>query len=239
MKRTPWEVRKVNSNSRFHRELRKSLSLSVIQKNALFGSLLGDGCLITNPSMTNYRLQIEQSAKQKDYVFWKYEIFKNFVLAPPKYLSRTRSWKFRTISHKDFLPFRAMFYKNGTKILPRDLSFLKDSLVLAIWFMDDGCLDRNSGYILNTQNFTLNENKRLMKALIGDLGIRNISLHRDKKYYRLFVRKKSMAAFMDLFFVYMQPSMQYKIDFSNPVETCSRFPLTGGAGRIENSRNSL
>ena len=91
MKRTPWEVRKVNSNSHFHRELRKSLSLSAVQKSALLGSLLGDGCLITNPSMTNYRLQIEQSDKQKEYIFWKYEIFKNFVLSPPKYLPRTNS----------------------------------------------------------------------------------------------------------------------------------------------------
>lgn len=222
MKRTPWEVRKVNSNSRFHRELRKSLSLSVVQKNALLGSLLGDGCLITNPSMTNYRLQIEQSAKQKDYVFWKYEIFKNFVLTPPKYLPRTRSWKFRTVSHKDFLPFREMFYKNGIKILPRDLSFLKDPLVLAIWFMDDGCLDRNSGYILNTQNFTFAENKRLMVALANNLGLKYISIHHDRKYYRLYVRKRSMVTFRNLFLIYMQPSMQYKIDFSDPVETCSR-----------------
>lgn len=222
MKRTPWEVRKVNSNSQFHRELRKSLSLSAVQKNALWGSLLGDGCLITNPSMTNYRLQIEQSAKQKDYVFWKYEIFKNFVLTPPKYLSRTRSWKFRTISHEDFLPFREMFYKNGTKILPKDLSFLKDPLVLAIWFMDDGCLDRKSGYILNTQNFTFAENKRLMEALANNLGLKYISIHHDRKYYRLYVRKRSMITFRELFLTYMQPSMQYKIDFSNPVETCSR-----------------
>ena len=222
MKRTPWEVRKVNSNSRFHRELRKSLSLSVVQKNALLGSLLGDGCLITNPSMTNYRLQIEQSAKQKDYVFWKYEIFKNFVLTPPKDLARTNSEKVRTVSHRDFLPFREMFYKNGTKILPRDLSFLKDPLVLAIWFMDDGCLDRNSGYILNTQNFTFAENKRLMAALVNNLGLQYISIHHDRKYYRLYVRKRSMVAFRDLFLTYIQPSMQYKIDFSNPVETCSR-----------------
>mgnify|MGYP002046517683 CR=1 FL=1 len=35
---------------------------------------------------------------------------------------------------------------------------------LAFWFMDDGT-KINSGYILNSQGFTLNENKRLANAL--------------------------------------------------------------------------
>ena len=122
---------------------------------------MGDGCLIENSSRTNYRLQIEHSQKQRDYVFWLYEIFKNFVLSPPKYLAATNSWKFR-----------------------------------------------------NTQNFTEAENKRLLKFLAVSLDLPCLSLHRDRKYFRLFVRKQSMAEFRNLFVAHIQPDMRYKIDYS-------------------------
>src|SRR3989344_7210657 len=177
----PREIGKISTNSRFHRELRKSLSLSAIQKSVLLGALYG--CLIANSSNTNVRFQTEHSAKQKDYVFWKYEIFKNFVLTPPKYLTKTRSWKFRTVSHKDFLPFHRRFYKNGRKVLPNDLRFLTDPMVLAVWYMDDGCLEkRKIGCILNTQSFTYEENMRLAKFLSGNLGLQHLSLHKDRGY---------------------------------------------------------
>lgn len=210
----PREVRIVNTNSRFHRELRKSLSLSDIQKKVLSGALMGDGCLIENSSQTNYRLQIEHSDKQKEYVLWLYEIFKNFVLSPPKYLISTRSWKFRTVSHQCFLPFQKSFYRNGKKILPENLSFLIDSLALAVWYMDDGCLEKKKGYILNTQNFTYVENRRLIKFLANSFDLPYLSLHRDRKYFRLFIRKRSMVEFRNILESNIHPTMRYKIDYS-------------------------
>lgn len=213
MKAIPWEVRKVNTNSRFHRELRKSLSLSDTQKSVLLGSLLGDGCLIENSSKSNFRFQIEHCDKQKEYVFWKYEFFKNFVLTQPKYLSSTNSWKFRTISHQDFLPFHKMFYKNGKKVLPENLSFLIDPMVLAVWYMDDGCRDQGKGYILNTQCFTFEENDRLRKFFEENFGLPFV-LHRDRKYFRLFIKWEWMDEFKNLFADNIHPIMRYKINFS-------------------------
>lgn len=201
----------VHTNSRYLRELRKTLSLSEIQKSVLFGAIMGDGCIIPTASGKNYRLQIEQSDKQKEYVFWKYEIFKEFVITSPRHiLGSINSWKFRTVSHKEFMEVRHMFYRNGKKILPRKLDFILDPLVLAVWFMDDGCLKKKSGYILNTQNFTFEENMRLQEFLSKKLNI-GISLHKDRTYHRLFVRSKSMAAFRNLLDVHMHPIMRYKL----------------------------
>lgn len=214
MKAIPREVRKVNTNSRFHRELRKSLCLVEMQRRVLLGTLLGDGCLIENSSQTNYRLQIEHTDKQKEYVFWKYKIFKNFVLTQPKYLLKTNSWKFRTISHRDFLSIHALFYRDGRKVLPADLSFMIDPIVLAVWFMDDGCLDTGKGYVLNTQNFTHEENIRLMKFLSENFDLPYLSIHRDRTYYRLFVRSRSMGEFRNLFNFEVHPVMRYKLHLS-------------------------
>lgn len=213
MTTTPREQGKVNihTNSRYLRELRKTLSLSEIQKSVLFGALMGDGCIIPTASGKNYRLQIEQSNKQKEYVFWKYEIFKKFVITSPRRIGGSvNSWKFRTVSHGEFMRLRHMFYQSGRKILPRKLDFILDPLVLAVWFMDDGCLDKKSGYILNTQNFTFEENVRLKEFLSKKLCIA-LSLHKDRTHHRLFVKSKSMAVFREMIDSYVHPVMRYKL----------------------------
>lgn len=203
---------KVNThtNSRYLRELRQVISLSEIQKSVLSGALMGDGCIIPTASGKNYRLQIEHANKQREYVFWKYEVFKDFVVTPPKRIRSAESWRFRTISHKEFVQLRQIFYRNWKKILPRRLDFILNPIALAVWFMDDGCLDKKRGYILNTQNFTFEENMRLMSFLSEKLHIA-LSVHRDRIYYRLYVKRKSMSIFRNLLDAYMHPIMRYKL----------------------------
>lgn len=208
----PREQNRVNihTNSHYLRELRQTLSLSEVQKSVLSGTLMGDGCIIPTASGKNYRLQIEHGDRQKEYVFWKYGIFKRFVVSRPKYIAVLNSWRFRTISHHEFIQLRRIFYRDGKKILPKKLDFLLDPLTLAVWFMDDGCLAREHGYILNTQNFKLEDNVRLMKFLQNSFGL-HFAIHRDRKYYRLFVKKQSMIEFRNLFKFRMQPIMRYKL----------------------------
>ncbi len=178
---------------------------------------MGDGCIIPTASGKNYRLQAEQSNKQREYLFWKYEIFKDFVVTSPKYIASLDSWRFRTMSHEEFVQLRDVFYQNGRKVLPQNLSFLADPLVLAVWFMDDGSHYPNGSYILNTQNFTREENARIINFLSDKCGLESLALHRDRKYYRIAIRKKSSLAFQRLFESEMLPSMKYKL--FNPVET--------------------
>lgn len=56
-------------------------SLSEEQKQVILGCLLGDGYM---RKKTNAHLQITHSVKQSEYVDWKYKIFKDLVLTPPK-----------------------------------------------------------------------------------------------------------------------------------------------------------
>lgn len=206
----PREQQEINikTNSRYLRELKESLQLSDLQRRILMGTLMGDGCLISNASKIRYRLQIEHCAKNKEYVFWKYEVFSNFVISPPKYTS-VDSWKFRTMTHEEFLPVRELFYKDGIKILPKDLSFLFDPLVLAVWFMDDGGRLSEQGCLLNIQNFADEEAILLQDFFHERLDI-PVTLHRNHGRYRLYIPSRSVVDFFEMVKDYIRPEFRYK-----------------------------
>lgn len=209
METIPRELPSPNTNSAFHRELRRILSLDDIQVKVLLGSLMGDGCLVENSSKSNYRYQTEHCDKQRDYVHWKYKIFKNFVLTPPKFHEKTKSWKFRTISHAQLKYYHALFYLNGKKILPNDISFLKDPLTAAVWFMDDGGKSAG-GSLLNTQNFTDDENLRLLDFFRKEFKI-PVTLQRNYWGYRLYIPASHRLQWREFLSINLRKEFLYKI----------------------------
>lgn len=74
--------------------------------------------------------------------------------------------------------------------------------------MDDGAKD-SSQLRLNTQSFSREENERLIRILEATLGI-TVTLNRDKNYFRLRVKAKSMPRVRQLIAPYIIPSMHYK-----------------------------
>jgi hypothetical protein len=63
------------------------------QFQLIIGSLMGDARLECRSKSIRAkhtaRLRIHQSDKQKDYVFWKYQILKNLVIRGPRF---TKVW---------------------------------------------------------------------------------------------------------------------------------------------------
>jgi len=194
----------------------KRIPMTALQKAVITGSLLGDACVHSNWSKTNYRLQVRHSRDQEAYVLWKHKIFEDFVLTPPKSYERTRSVWFRTISHPDITKLHEVFYRDGKKIIPSDIHHrIKDPLVMAIWFMDDGnAVVRKSilcGYHLNSQSFSKAENERLVDAIAKAHGI-ECTVERNHAYYRLAIwRKASRERFAHLVRPHVLPSMKYKL----------------------------
>jgi len=169
-------------------------SLTEEQKQIIVGSLLGDG---TMRIKTNALLEINHSKKQKELVDWIYTYFKEFVGTPPKFRKGNGSrvaYRFTTRSLPIFTIFYKRFFKNGRKIIPENLKL--SPLTLAVWFMDDGTKSRSSIY-LNTQQFSLKEQKLLQKMLLEQLGIET-TLNKDKKYWRIRVRTNSIKKFVRL-----------------------------------------
>ena len=80
--------------------------------------------------------------------------------------------------------------------------------------MDDGCFDGKS-LILNTQNFSLLENKNLLKIFKRKFNL-NSGVNKDRDEWRLRFSSSDFPKLQELIKPYIIPSMKYKIV---PVET--------------------
>jgi len=213
MKVIPREARRITYSTEI-RKLKK-VPFTAIQKALVIGSILGDGCLCENWSKTNYRLFINHCIKQKDYLWWKYSILKNYILSEPRYYARNNSYTIRTISHAELSDLRKFFYKGKQKIIPKNIQdFLSDPLVLAVWFMDDGNIRVYKGsvasYDLNTQSFTEEENRRLASVLKDVFGL-TVSLNLNNGHYRLHISAADKWKFRSIIKNFVIDSMRYKL----------------------------
>src|SRR4030042_6893591 len=106
------------TNTTILKNYKSSLKLSEDQKKILFGTVLGDGCLISSRSGKAARLQIRQKAKYEEFVNFKYQFFKDWVLTKPRYDRFNDSLVFRTICHPDLMEVRKIFYGDRGKFVP-------------------------------------------------------------------------------------------------------------------------
>ncbi|KKR37726.1 MAG: LAGLIDADG homing endonuclease [Parcubacteria group bacterium GW2011_GWF2_40_10] len=185
-------------------------SLTKLERSIIIGSLLGDGYVRIMPGRSDAFLEINHSIKAKDYVDYKFKKLKRICESAPKERvsgDNRRACRFFTKQHKDLTNLYYMFYKNGRKIIPKDIDI--DPISIAIWYMDDGSKCRDGDIYLNTQQFSLNDQKILLNCL-RKLGI-NARLNRDKKYHRIRILKESIKGFMDIIKPFVAPSMKYKL----------------------------
>lgn len=194
-------------------------SLTQLQKSVITGSILGDGYVRTMSGRKDAFLEINHSIKAKKYVDWKFSVLKNICKSPPKERDSgengRKAYRFYTKQHPEITALMNKFYQNGKKTIPKDLKL--DPVILAVWFMDDGSKSRKNDVYLNTQQFSLLEQRRLLYVL------RNIELkarlNKDKKYYRIRFLKESIPKFNEIIRPHIVPSMEYKLSY-DPVETC-------------------
>ena len=181
-------------------------SLTEEQKSILIGCLLGDG---TMRKKTNAYLEINHCYQQKTLVDWIFSKFRNLVITKPKWRKgngKREAYRFATRSLPVLTPFYDKFFYKGRKVIPNKLNL--NSLSLAVWFMDDGSKSRSSIY-LNTQQFTKIEQLRLIDFLKKKFGFES-SLNKDKKYFRIRIRTKSVKKFISLIEPFVLKEFKYK-----------------------------
>jgi len=185
-------------------------SLTEFERSLIVGSLLGDGYMRIIPGRADAFLEINHSKKAKAYVDYKYTSLKRLCKSTPKERSTNGNrvaYRFFTRQYKELTVLYNQFYKNNKKIIPKDL--VLDPVVLAVWYMDDGSKCRNHDIYLNTQQFSISDQKILLYKL-RLLGI-NARLNKDKKYFRIRILKTSIETFMRLISPHVVSSMQYKL----------------------------
>ena len=192
-------------------------SLTQLQRSVIIGSLLGDGYLRTFPRRKDALLEINHSYKQKEYVDWKYSALRNVCKSAPKMRKGNGSriaYRFYTKQLAELTELYKQFYRDGKKKVPENLKI--DPIILSVWFMDDGSRCRDCDVYLNTQQFSIEDQKKLIRALY-EMELES-NLNKDKMYYRLRFFKSSLSKLRSLLKDTVIPSMRYKLSY-NPVET--------------------
>lgn len=182
------------------------MKLSEVQRSLIVGSLLGDGAMRCKQ---NALLEVNHSAAQRTYVDWKYGVLQNLVGTPPKLRQGNggrQAYRFTTLSLPELRAYYEAFYSVSGKIIPKvELT----PLALAVWFMDDGCKSHRALY-LNTQQFDVESQTRLLDMLWDQWGIAG-SLNRDKSYFRIRIRVRSVPTFRAVIAKHLLPEFLYKI----------------------------
>jgi hypothetical protein len=192
------------------------------QLDVLIGSLLGDARLecrsIGKRHPITARLRIHHSEKQKDYVFWKYEIFKDIVERGPRKImvwhdpKRNKnhySWYFHSISSENLGLLHKYFYRGRTKVLPKNIFDLITPRALAVWFMDDGTNAGNS-YVMNTQCFSKEEQFKIINFFKEKYGI-NAKMVKEYQNFKIAIGRHEYQKLNAIIEPAIIPSMIYKI----------------------------
>lgn len=190
-------------------------------KNVVVGSLLGDGWLDPiSPNKRTSRFRVKYKDSSLGYLSWIREQVLDLNPCEIKPIARYSQHTFYTRSSPDLGELRTKFYpKEGEKRIPKDIStLLKDPTSLAIWYQDDGTLDRRSKYHWNsriaTYCFPYEDCTHLKEVLLKNFGI-EVSVCRNKMrnkvYFELYVLSKSMELFIETVRPFIHKDFEYKI----------------------------
>jgi len=212
---------------------KQSLKLTKYQRAIIVGTLLGDGHLESKDNGRTYRLKIEHSISQKQYVDWLYGQFREWTGDAPKSRMVTSGFSYRngkgttaygfsTYSHGAFRFYGQQFYPNGKKIIPVRIAKILTPVSIAIWYFDDGSWKSNKHrtFIIHTHGYTKADLQKAQSAL-GRFGI-HARLHRQIRlsgtYLRLYIQSASAEKFRALIIPMIKhiPSMSYKLGNNLP-----------------------
>nr|ACU25388.1 hypothetical protein [Trebouxia angustilobata] len=204
--------------------MEKNSKLTLLQKEVLFGVILGDAHLETQNNRITYRVKFEQSIKHKAYIEHLYDVFKNYVKTSPQLKlvtyknSQTNGQKqsinirFATISSSTFTFFGKQFYKDKKKVIPKLIHRWLTPRALAYWYMDDGSMKstQSKGVLLNTQAFSHSEVQLLCNVLTEKFNLYCWPRKQKKNTYQIYISGKTYETLRNCIYPFIIPDMQYK-----------------------------
>lgn len=202
--------------------------VSDTQLQLIVGSMLGDGYFVRSQrTRGNPTLRWRHGIAQESYLAWKYSMLGDLAGSGIKYQTTTCYGKKHECCYavsktsEKFNPFVELGGK-PTKV-SRKLLNLLSPLGLAIWYMDDGCLDR-SYYtnkhgvrkiarlraLLCTHGYSLEEHYIMQRYFKVVWGL-DVAIHRDGNKYRLTFNRTNAMKLFEIIEEHIHPSMLYKI----------------------------
>ena len=197
----------------------KKVPLTDFQKEFLFGTLLGDGCIGKHGRINKaYRFFIGHCEKQVEYLRWKHKIIEGLSSKILKRIDKRGNsimYNFHTLTHPDLEFFEKFFYINRVKIVRPELEQYLTPFSLAVWFCDDGSCYRKKGkFSLATDGFSLEDHLILKNIFKNKFNIDCkicTYIRRKKTYYTTGFNRENSKKLDALIRPFVIESMQYKL----------------------------
>lgn len=212
------------------------MTLTQLQKDLIFGSLLGDGNLQTSTNGKTWRYRAIQKSEHKEYLFHKYKILQNLCNYAPKENEildeRTgnliKRWSFNTLTNTSLKFFGNLFYtydinkQKWIKKVPLKLETFLTPRALAYFYMDDGALKwfgHSNAMRICTENFSREDTNRIKNSLKNlyniEIGLTKKHLKNGETRFRISISEKSSNSFRELIKPYLVECMKYKVSDGN------------------------
>jgi LAGLIDADG DNA endonuclease family len=196
-----------------------------MQEELLIALALGDGHLAYNKSKIKAYLHIRHSNHQKDYIEWKYNLCKELWQHSPKGYKNTLNGKqyygYYLQSHLDMklADIKKELYPNHHKEYTREILNKLTPLGLAIWYMDDGCVDRpvgkNSMGLLNTYGKSSEAKEELIiQKYFKEKWDIDCAINKGHGRYRIRFNHPNFCKLVEIIKPYVIDSLKYKINTS-------------------------
>ena len=196
------------------------MNLTLMQKSAIVGMILGDGFLQKTGSQ-NARLRLEHRADHKDYLVWKTKLLPNLFHGRPKFMERIHpitKRAYRNVRHQSnsspiLGKFQRLFYQNGKKNIPANLEkLLASDIGLAIWYFDDGYYyPRDKCAYIYLGRVSETEAEIASKVIKRRFGLENRILDKKNKGFVIYFSPDTVFNLKKTVKRYLVPVMAYKL----------------------------
>lgn len=209
------------TKKRLNKIERYNFKLNEFLKQVLIGNILGDVHMRKFSVNANTRIIFRQGSANTEYLLHLYNLFQEYTLKDPlmstiidKDTKKSRyNLSFATMALPCFNEFYDLFYLEGKKRVPINISKYLSRVSLAYWIMDDGGFT-GTGIKLYTNAFKLEDIYLLIDAL--DFGLKaTINKTSIDKQYTIYISKSQVPLLINLLEKYMHPTMLYKLNINS------------------------
>lgn len=190
----------------------------------LIGIMLGDGSIYKSSPTSNSRFEMSFGSDYSKFAESIGDLFKDFINTPVKSIQikgKDRNYinfRLKTISLPVFNYYFNLFYEFNSekgkfvKIIPKDISDLLNSVVLAYLIMTDGNFDKGRNRLrIYTNSYNKEDVERLASAINTNLDIYAAVLYDRKNQWIITIGAKQLPLLREKVETFFEPSMLYRI----------------------------
>lgn len=212
----------------------EELPLTQRQKEIIYGGLMGDMSKFENG------IKVVHCLEQKDYCYFLFnELKEHCSVTEPKlsvsyddrFDTKSVAYSFHTRNHRMIKSICDNFYKDGRKVITKEILSNLTDFSLAIWFQDDGSsFLSNSNKVENKINFGeskiytcsfTNEENELIKQWFDKKYLIDLTIKFKKtecKNPYLYFNVENSRKLREIIKPYTVESMMYKVNFEDKIK---------------------